>query len=495
MNPDEFQYYFELEELEPFAGVPRTELFGHADSTNARNHLPVPASNSPARSRTDTPSAGDAGSTAVTTEQPWSEQGSRSSPSGADARQWESARANASSAGAHSRDSRSPPPRSDIPAYSAERRPAEQVARDFVSADASHAHVSKGAAVSTRTSAPSESAWRDRMSVHVLGQFAFCGRAGIYSAENGDETDLDEPLPQWGYLPNFDLERIEEQLAKLLRQLWLLLGLIVIFIVGMVGGVALQDRRIFYPALLGVLVCGVSVFNTVVMVLTLLWRRAAARRAQAREPDRAIDRIQAVNWWSLLKAGFDPVPCQRQFRHPRLALEGSPWRVLERGSLRIPVIKSGARKLGDAKHAIYPKHELRLAAYAMLLEATEHVQVPYGVIFLADSHLGLAIPITEFLRNQVAEQLERANDLIVRSQRGESEPRPPADRNRCATCRLGEPIAISDSDIRSARKSRTSLLVLKDPSERKFHCACGDRFGSAPPHRRIINLGLTSTVE
>jgi hypothetical protein len=333
------------------------------------------------------------------------------------------------------------------------------------------------------------------MSVHILGQFAFCGRAGIYSAENGDETDLDEPLPQWGYLPNFDLERIEEQLAKLLRQVWMLLGLVVIFILGMAGGVALQDRRIFYPALVGAAVCLMSLYGTGCMVVTLLWRRAAARRAQACEPLLTIDRIEPANWWSLLKAGFEPVAYQRQFRHPSLPIEGAPWRVLERGSLRIPVIKSGASKLGDAKHPIYPKHEIRLAAYAILLEATEHVQVPYGLIFPADSHRGLAVPITPSSRAQVAEHLERASDLLARSQRGESDPRLPQDRNRCATCRLGEPVPLTEAEIRSARKGRTRLLVLKDPGDRTFHCACGDRFGSAPPHRRAIELGLTSTVE
>ena len=333
------------------------------------------------------------------------------------------------------------------------------------------------------------------MSVHVLGQFAFCNRAGIYSAENGNETDLDEPPPQWGYLPNFDVEQIEEQLAKLIRQCWVWLGLILIFGMGMVGGVTIQDRRIFYPALVGAVVCLVSLLSTGRMVLTLLWRRSAARRAVSNEPSLTIDRIEPVNWWSLLKAGFEPVAYQRQFRHPHLALEGSPWRVLERGSLRIPVIKSGAGRLGDAKHTVYPKHELRLGAYAMLLEATEHVQVPYGLVFPANSHWGLVVPIMPSLREQVVEHLQRANDLLVRSQRGDSDPRPPRDRNRCAACRLGEPTPLSEADIKRARKARIPLHVLADGLNRTYHCACADRFGSAPSHRRIIQLGLRSTVE
>ncbi len=505
MNSDEFEYYFELDELESFAGTALTDLqFDGVHKVTPDNSSAVEPGKSAGRRSPGTPAASSRDTLSPLVPPPSDQFGRPArSPQNRDftGRPVAESTSVEPAAGERQSQTHSLDKHSASHQLGTKAEPEAAVSHPPSSAP-STGTVSQpsrtGAAV---TSAPASTArnelppWQDRMSVHVLGQFAFCNRAGIYSAENGGETDLDEPLPQWGYLPNYDLERIEEQLAKLLRQSWLLMGLIVLFVVGMVGGVAIQDRRIFYPALLGALVCAVSLFKTAGMVLTLLWRRAAARRAQAREPDRAIDRIQQVNWWSLLKAGFEPVSYQRQFRHPRLALEGSPWRVLERGSLRIPVIKSGAGKLGDAKHTIYPKHELRLAAYAMLLEATEHVQVPYGVIFPADSHLGLAIPITPSLREQVEEQLNRANDLRVRSQRGESEPRPPADRKRCATCRLGEPVPISDTDIKRATKARIPLHVLADRMDRTYHCACADRFGSAPSHRRIIQLGLRSTVE
>jgi hypothetical protein len=332
------------------------------------------------------------------------------------------------------------------------------------------------------------------MSVHVLGQFAFCNRAGVYSAEHGEEADLDESLPNWSYLPNFDLERIEEELARLLRQGMLLLLICGLFLAVVVAGIWLVDRRLIYLALFGLFFALNSLLYAGGSVCVLLWRRAAARRAQARQPDPKIERIQPVNSWSLLKAGFEPVNYQRQFRHPELPLEGAPWRVLERGSLRIPVIKSGATKLGDAKHTIFPKHELRLAAYAMLLEATEHVEVPYGIVFPADSHIGLAVPITPARREQVVMELDRANDLVLQSQSGTFDLRPPVNRNCCAACRLGEPVSISDSEIRQAKREHARLLILKDAVGRTYHCACGDRFGSAPPHRRAIALGLSSVA-
>ncbi len=482
MSSDEFEYYFELKELETLADVPPAELLRNFPRYEAvdRPRNVEPRSCSPAEAderrlretsqsqsppRETTTASENLAHTAKPPETPRTASEGRPSSLGKHAHDQSAAHA-------------SSPPATAAP-------------------PSNGSNLGGGVAPKYSDSAQREGppGFYDRISVHVLGQFAFCNRAGIYSAENGDEADLDEPQPQWAYVPNFDLERIEEQLAKLLQQLWMLVGLVTLFSVGMVGGVMLQDRRIFYPALVGVIVCFLSLVSTGRMVLILAWRRAAARRAPVVEPSLTLDHIEPVNWWSLLKAGFEPVAYQRQFRHPQLPLEGSPWRVLERGSLRIPVIKSGGSKLGDAKHTLYPKHEIRLAAYAILLEATEHVQVPYGLIFGADSHRGLAVPITPASRQRVVDELERASDKIVRSQSGDSDPRPPADRQRCATCRLGEPVPLSEAEIRSARKAGTRLLVLKDSSDRKFHCACGDRFGSAPPHRRIAELGLTATVE
>ncbi len=338
--------------------------------------------------------------------------------------------------------------------------------------------------------------WRRLLSVHALGQFAFCSRSGIYAAEHGDETDVDEPPLRLDYLPNFDLAQIEERLSQLLPYFWMAVLLALAAPVVMITGLVTRNRLLAWPALTITGLSWLWLLELVRMIVTLLRRRSAARRAALREPGPDISRIEDVNWWSMLRAGFTATRYQRPFRHPQLPLEGCPWHVLERASLRIPVIRSGADKLGDAKHAVYPKHEIRLAAYAVLLEATAHVDVPYGLIFPADSHLGLAVPITRALRNQVAEQLDRALGLLSRSQRGESEPRPPQDRKRCAACRLGQPVRITDREIARTRMAGTPLLILEQhASSQKFHCECGDRFGSAPPHRRILQLGLMSNVE
>ena len=314
--------------------------------------------------------------------------------------------------------------------------------------------------------------------------------------EQGDDTDVDEPAPRLDFLPNFDLARIEERLSEVLRTLGLALVLSLAAPAGLVYGLVRQHSVVAYAALAATGLCWLWLGDVGWALVVLLRRRQAARVARSEEPELTLDRIASVNWWSLLKAGFEPVNYERPFRHPELPLEGSPWRVLERGSLRIPVVRSGGRRLGDAKHTLYPKHELRLAAYAMLLEAIEHVTVPYALIFPADSHRGLAVPISQSLRERVAQQLEGALDLVAKSHRGDSEPRPPRERQRCAGCRLGEPIRINDTEVMQQVIAGTRLLLLQRPATgERFHCACGDRFGSTPPHRRILRLGLVTIVE
>lgn len=506
MTPDEFVYYFELDDLEPLheegpglAGVPpRCSLDDMADTCEPmfRVETSEPDSRPPVEERRVSRTPWTAGH---------SDQ-SRRSRRGAPTESEDGEGEKIGDPGVLLPTSEPNEADLDRPSSRADEyrhQPSVTVAgrNSYVPRRARNGRVASPSQYAEDRDAPDAEvarspAWgqRDLISVHALGQFTFCNRAGVYAAEHGEESDPEEFEPRLDFLPNFDLERIEEQLSKMLQALWGLLILTLVFAAAMVGGVAVHSRRVFYPALAGCLVCLVCLPRNVRANWILIRRRSAARRARASEPEPTFQRIEPVNWWSMLKAGFEPVSYRRQMRHPVLPLEGNPWRVLERASLRIPVILSGGRRLGDAKHSIYPKHALRLAAYAVLLEATEHVHVPYGVIFPANSHLGLAVPLEDALRDRVATEVRRARDLLSRSQAGESDPRPPHERQHCTSCPHGVPQPISDSEIVRSRQLGERLLILEDRHDRRFHCPCGDRFGSAPPHVRIIELGLRASV-
>jgi len=331
------------------------------------------------------------------------------------------------------------------------------------------------------------------ISVHAVGQYAFCPRSAILALETGDETDIDEPLPRLDYLPNFDLERIEEELSKWLGRL----GRLSVFGAGAgvlaVAGAWQQERLVFYPALAVFLGCALGIFVVFEAVSILIARRWAARHAKVREPSPFIDEIEPVNWWEMLKARFDSVSYQRPFRHPILPLEGSPWRVLERGSLRIPVIRSGGEQLGPKPNRVYAKHEARLAAYAVLLEATEHVESPYGLVFPVESHIGLAVPLPKWKKEYVWELVEEIRQTLRQSQNGQSELRLPENQRLCKNCCHGAPEPLTAGEAAELQDTG-KLLVLEDQDGRSFHCACGDRFGSAPPHGKSIQLGLVTRL-
>ena len=332
------------------------------------------------------------------------------------------------------------------------------------------------------------------LSVHAIGQYVFCPRSAVLALETGDQTDIDEPPPRLDFLPNFDLERIEEELSKQLRRLWPLLLLTLAAIAPMVVGVWRQERLVFYPALAIFLTCALGVFAVSQAILVLAARRRAALRAQAREPSPHIEQVEPVNWWCMLKARFDPISYGRPVRHPLLPLEGNPWRVLERASMRIPVVRSGGDKLGPKPNQVYEKHTLRLAAYAALLETTKHVESPYGLVFPVDSHVGLAVPLPKRKKEAVAELVEQLRQTLRQSQAGQSEPRPPKNDKLCANCPHGRPVPITETEAKKLRAAG-SLLVFEDPREKMFHCVCGDRFGSAPPHTTSVRRGLVARVQ
>ncbi len=327
------------------------------------------------------------------------------------------------------------------------------------------------------------------------GQYVFCLRSAILSAEKGDQRDVDEPLPRFTYLPNFDREKIEEMLSAKITQLGFFVLYGVCLVVLMKMGLEEQKRWVFYPSFLALFGLSFWSLNVIVCIIDLAIRRRAAIRAEAKEPEPNITSIQRVNWWSMLKAGFEPIIYERPFQHPELPLEGSPWRVLQRGSCRIPVIKSGSRQAGRARREkLYPKHQVRLVAYALLLESTGHIEVPYGLVFPVDSPHGLAFPITAELRERCIRLLYEFERKLARIATRKHPAATARESKSLCEVRLWETDSDNSQRSRNARKSGQQLVVLQHRSGELYRCECADRFGSAPPHGLTVRKGLTAVV-
>ena len=336
---------------------------------------------------------------------------------------------------------------------------------------------------------------RHFLSVHALGQFLFCPRSAILAAERGDERDVDEPLPRLTYLPNFDRERIEEELKKKLHEIGFSVAFGVVTICLMVVSAVEQNRPLFFVSMFACIATLSWCVCLSVVVARLAIRRRAAIIAEAREPDPEVLGIQQVNWWSMLKCGFEPVNYDRPLRHPEYPLEGCPWRVLERDSVRIPVIRTTGAKLGNEKGKLYPKHQIRLVAYALLLEAAGHIDVPYGLIFPGDSPRGLAFQITDELRQETIQKLREFWSMLSQSKEHHIEPSLPAQQRKCHQCAHGYPQLIPVPEINRQRKQGNQVIVLMNGRGKTYHCDCGNRFGTAPPHARSLELGLVASLQ
>lgn len=332
------------------------------------------------------------------------------------------------------------------------------------------------------------------LSVHALGQFVFCPRSAVLASELGDDTDVDEAPPRLDYVPNYDLRLISEEWSRVIWWSVRVLLLMALSFVILMAAVLLESRLLFYPAMATFTSSCVWLGRKIPVLCKLRCRMYAAMHARAREPHPEGDRVVAVSWWDMLQAGFEPRALAMPIRHPHMPLEGSPWRVLERGSLRIPVVRSGGKKLGPARWTVYDKHRIRLAAYALLLEAAPHTWSPYGIVLPFDGHKGLAVPLDSQVRSHVPQVLELLRVTLLQSKTGVAQP-VVAGSARCAACPHGEPIPIKEPEAMQLMKQGKRLLLLEQVDGRRFHCTCGDRFGSAPPHKKSLRLALISRMQ
>ena len=187
-----------------------------------------------------------------------------------------------------------------------------------------------------------------------------------------------------------------------------------------------------------------------------------------------------MNWWSLLKCGFEPHEYFDPHEDLSWRLSGHPWRVLHKGSLRIPVFR---KRRGD--RGLHQQHLARMAAYCHLIETAEGHAAPYGIILFGSDYDGVTVPNTEANRHVLRTGLLEARQVIESNQPAA----PPS--SWCQRCPNGWP------KVYRRRKTDTRLggqewppVLTRGVDGRKYHSACGDRFGDVPRHERAKEKGL-----
>jgi len=323
--------------------------------------------------------------------------------------------------------------------------------------------------------------------VRSLGEFVFCPRAGVLAAKKGgDEEEVEYDQVHLDFLPQYSLAVIEEQLAIRLPKMGAWIGRILGALFGMGLAWWFDWKWLMLGISLVIFFMGRRLSQGIRAVLTLSDYRRQALDAEPKEPNFTGTTRVDVNWWELLKAGFDSIRPQETFRDEGMKLAGKPWRVLRKGDLRIPVIKLSADRFEGGRYWVFPQHEIRLAAYALLIEACEGCQSPYGVILFSDTFQGVAITISPEFRKQVIDRLEQFRSVLLAFENGPP-PDPPAKMEICSGCLFGLPKPV-DGSVPQNSKQKIHGVTGRDGT--LCHSECGDQFGWVPPHSLAKRKGL-----
>lgn len=358
----------------------------------------------------------------------------------------------------------------------------------------------KGTPRPKRLTASANTPW---LGVHVITEFMFCSRAGLIAYELGQEDDdeyYEELQPNLQYLPCYDLSQIEERLNWIAEEMkrrlrtCVVTSLVVLSLLAVIASISRLSFNSFLAIAIVLLVClliwGFTAVGTLRPSLEILQRRyAAATSAIPQEPAESTDN-ESVNWWDLLAAGFESVVYREPLRDPKLRVAGRPWRVLRKGSLRIPVWRRRGENAADRD--LRRQHYARMAAYCHLIEQAEGGRSPYGVVLLGENEYeGITVSNGRGSNTAFHKGLRKARSVVSEAQSG-NEPYPP-DSRRCWNCPKGKPYSYREgiSDARTGRLNSPVNLQRSLLDDRNYHSECGDRFCWLPPHQRATEKDLS----
>ena len=328
----------------------------------------------------------------------------------------------------------------------------------------------------------------DFISASSVANVVYCKRAGLLAAESKDVNRHDD-MPVLDLLPAYEIEEIRDAIAQRWRRLLCGLGALIVA-AAICSSLAAFDT--FRHARSTALVLFIVMIALVPFLLSttgslreLIRRLRAADFGTRREPDPAATDITPVFWWDLWKSGFVPHRCER-LADDNWKLDGSPVRILRRGSLAIPVMHT--RKEHNFPK---PQHLVRIMAYCHLVAFTEGANVPYGIILYGDTMQGVAVPNHPRYRKPFHDALEELRRLVTIADGGGPAPYPPPDPGTCAGCPFGKPRLLSKGIPTLRNGKRLDPHVLKPMRGRtKYHCDCGDRFEWCPSHELTKELRL-----
>lgn len=334
------------------------------------------------------------------------------------------------------------------------------------------------------------------LGVHVMSEFMYCPRAGIIAIDQQQEDNGCEAgvAPSLGGLPTHELHLIEKALQEYRQQLAYSVALNAAVLLFALFAFLSSWGVVALLMLAGMYLPARSLYGLLRDYDILRQRLREAQTAAIREPDWSLRIPQPVQWWSLIRAGFDSVEKQAALADQDLRIAGKPWRVLQRGERHIPVIairvdvaKDDRRRDGQFS----PQLRARLAAYAFLVSRIERAQADWAIVIFGNGTDGIAVPIEESMLSLFAEGLLAARKQVLEYRADPNlTPAPARGMSPCIRCPHGKPRSPRQKSV--FRGVEVTQLITQSADGKRFHCICGDRFRWVPPHEEAKRLGLES---
>jgi len=232
------------------------------------------------------------------------------------------------------------------------------------------------------------------VSASAIAEHYFCPRAGIISHSRRAETPPTK-TPSLYLLPVYQIDRLkQDRLDALLytAACWIALVLI------LVGSLVFRqffvvDKMWFLLTLAGISVIAAWLMQTATSLffrfLDLTNRIGLFEQAPESVPDPQSTKMQAVDWWGILKSGFEVSHPNQSLRYDPWRLTGKPDRILTKGGLKIPVFEMELRN-GELA-APQRKHIAKAVAYCNLLALRTGADSPYAIVLGKRQYAGFTV--------------------------------------------------------------------------------------------------------
>jgi hypothetical protein len=318
------------------------------------------------------------------------------------------------------------------------------------------------------------------LSAAALSESVFCARAGILTLESRADDRIDEPA--FDVTAIYELQVLE---AAIVRSLWIIVAGITGVVLSYVAASMIALGWLWLVCLITVIRLGKLVCTHIATLIRLLATRHSARKAHCAEPDRNLQELQRVTWWGLLNMGFESLQYNKALSDSEWNLCGKPWRVLRRGSLRVPVFRTRSESQSPSQQSIS-----KIMAYCYLLEKCEGFDSPYGIVLMSNTYRGFAVPNGGRFPATLQKALREFRIVAANAELRQLDPPRPADARKCSACPWGQPRRVNIGRQTVLNDQAIRPYVLRKWHE-AYHCDCGDRFRWKPPHND--NTGLSES--